>query len=148
MTTTSPPRPWGVFKQSGTLLVGNAFYRSEMLFDRYFASNELGGLASFHVAARVVNGANTVLAKSLVAPVFPVLARLAARGDRPGLDQVVGRRTAILGGAWVSLVLVGVATTPVVAWIGPLGDLSGEEVRRIHVLGLLLLGVLSSNLGR
>jgi putative peptidoglycan lipid II flippase len=81
------------------LLLGNAYYKTDQLVERFLASMApSGGLTLLYLAQQVYGSGNTILNKSIVTPMTPVLAQKAQARDWQNFRSIFLKRLLVMGG--------------------------------------------------
>jgi putative peptidoglycan lipid II flippase len=123
------------------LLLGNFYFKTDMLADRYLASIGTGGeLTLFNLAQQLYAAGNSILTKVLVNTMIPSLARKHANGDETGFGKLFKKR--LLVGILVTvllLLLIGVVGQWVLSLMFSFKNFAASDVHRLWWL-LLLLG--------
>ncbi|MDX1932707.1 MAG: lipid II flippase MurJ [Capsulimonadales bacterium] len=131
------------------LLLGTAYYKTELLLDRALASLMPTGSLSLHqLSIQLYSNGLNLANKALVTPVVPGLARHAARHDWPRFHRMLARRGLILlaFGIGVTLLLALVGR-PVLLFVFARGRLTPEQVGILFALMLALTGYWLGALG-
>ncbi len=125
------------------LLLGSAYYRSELIVDRLLASlAPSGGLSLFVLARQLYEAGGAVLYRAVASPAAVVLSGLAARGEwGPYADNVRKRlwTVAWIGGGAVAAILV--LGRPVLALVFEHRKFSASDTELLWEL-LLILGLM------
>lgn len=126
------------------LLAGGAYYKSDMLVDRFLSSMApAGGLSLFHLGRQLYAAAQGILSKALVGPVVPSLAEHAAAERWDVFVQVYRKRLFIVS-ALIALGFVaylGVGKLLLSLLIGH-GGVTEANLDTLHGILLALVGFL------
>lgn len=125
------------------LLLGNSYYKTDQLVDRFLASMApAGGLTLLYMAQQLYGAGNTILGKSIVTPMIPIMSQKAHVSDWEGFRFIFLRRL------FVMLVLTSLGFLVVLIFGKPLLTLlfgyknfNIENVRTLWWLLLALAGV-------
>ena len=81
------------------LLIGNTYYKTDQLVDRFLASMApVGGLTLLYMAQQLYGSGNSILNKSIVTPMTPVLAQKAHAGNWRTFRYIFFKRLLVMGG--------------------------------------------------
>lgn len=81
------------------LLLGNAYYKTDQLVDRFFTSMApSGGLTLLYMAQQLYGSGNTILNKSIATPMIPVMAQKAHARDWQNFRYIFLKRLLVMGG--------------------------------------------------
>ena len=126
------------------LLVGGAYYKSDVLVDRYLSSMApAGGLSLFHLGRQLYAAAQGILSKALVGPIVPSLAHQASQSAWDDFRALYRRRlvlvTALIG---VGYVVYFVAGKLLLGLLIGHGGVTPENLETLHAILLGLAGFL------
>jgi putative peptidoglycan lipid II flippase len=81
------------------LLLGNTYYKTDQLVDRFLASMApAGGLTLLYMAHQLYGSGNTILNKSIATPMIPVMAQKAHVRDWKTFRYIFLKRLLVMGG--------------------------------------------------
>jgi len=81
------------------LLLGNTYYKTDQLVDRFLASMApAGGLTLLYMAQQLYGSGNTILNKSIATPMIPVMAEKAHARDWQAFRHIFLKRLLLMGG--------------------------------------------------
>lgn len=126
------------------LLLGGAYYKSDILVDRYLSSMApAGGLSLFHLGRQLYAAAQGILSKALVGPIVPVLSGQAAKSEWPAFRALYRKRlglvSALIVGGYAAYVVIGKLLLGLL--IGH-GGVTAENLETLHAICLGLAGFL------
>lgn len=133
------------------LILGTAYYKTDMLVDRFLASfGSSGGLTNLHLAIQIHTATLLLLGKAHTAPLMPRLSVLAGQRDWTKFWRIVGRELlrllAIVSLGYVFLLVVGRQCLQVLFGSA---RMSSSDVRDLWMILLLCGGIwLIGPLGR
>jgi putative peptidoglycan lipid II flippase len=124
------------------LLIGTAYYKTDPLLDRVLTSLAApGSMTLLNLAQQLYGAGATVLGKAVAAPMIPLQARLAARGEWPEFRRVLLHRLVFLGlltlGGWLLMIFAGKGLLPLLF----AKRLAAGEIRQLWWLLILLGGM-------
>lgn len=101
-----------VWSQIKPLLLGSAYYKTDLLIDRFLSSMAPpGGLSLLYLAQQLYSAANEIVNKAIAAPMVPVLASHAKNQDWPAFHATYRRRILWMGfltaGGYLLLLITG-----------------------------------------
>jgi len=125
------------------LLLGTSYYKTDPLVDRVLTSLAVpGSMTLLNLSQQLYAATGTVLGKALAAPMIPMQARLAVRGEWREFRKVLLQRLIVLAcltlGGWLLLILVGKDLLPLLF----AGRLTSVETHQLWWLLVLLGGML------
>lgn len=128
------------------LLAGGAYYKSDMLVDRFLSSMApAGGLSLFHLARQLYAAAQGILAKALIGPVVPSLAEQATAKQWALFSRTYRQRLIMVSGlivaGYVVYLLVGKFLLTLLIGHGGVTDAN------LDVLHAILIGLVGFLLG-
>jgi putative peptidoglycan lipid II flippase len=150
LPTLSPNSARGVLREAWRrirpLLVGNTYFKTDPVVDRFLASMAPPGqLSLLHLAQQLFNAAAQVVHTALTAPVVPLLAADAAAGRWLAFQTAVRRRTALilaLTAAFYAVLIF--AGRPLLMLLIGRGGVTADNVHFLWILLLALGGVLTA----
>lgn len=101
-----------VWRRIKPLLLGSAYYKTDLLVDRFLSSMApAGGLSLLYLAQQVYGAANEIINKAIAAPMVPLLAGQAKSGNWTQFHGTYRKRLLwmciLTGGGYVALLLGG-----------------------------------------
>ncbi len=126
------------------LLVGGAYYKSDMLVDRFLSSMApAGGLSLFHLGRQLYAAAQGILSKALIGPVVPSLAEFAEAKDWQVFMRTYRRRLFLVTGliALGFFVYLGIGKILLGLLIGH-GGVTDANLDLLHAILIGLVGFL------
>jgi putative peptidoglycan lipid II flippase len=101
-----------VWRRIKPLLLGSAYYKTDLLVDRFLSSMApAGGLSLLYLAQQVYGAANEIINKAIAAPMVPLLAGQAKSGNWTQFHGTYRKRLLwmciLTGGGYVTLLLGG-----------------------------------------
>jgi len=125
------------------LLVGTAYYRTDMLVDRFLASlAPAGGLSLLYIGQQIYGIANVVAEKAIAAPMVPALAVQASAGEWQAFRRLYQRRLLEIAGLTVvGYVLLLIAGERMLALLIGHGGVTKENVHLLWLIMVALVGV-------
>jgi putative peptidoglycan lipid II flippase len=126
-------------------LLGQTYYKTEPLVDRFLTSmTSAGGLSLYYIAQQVYSVINLVLNKAFSAPMVPALAVAAQAGDWLAYRRIYRERlwwvVCLVASGYVILIVAGNLLLP--ALIGQ-GGITAENVRALWWIMIALGGALA-----
>ncbi len=123
------------------LILGNFYFKTDMLADRYLTSGGTGGeLTLLNLAQQLYAAGNSILTKVLVNTMIPSMSRKYADGDTEGFNKLLKKRLLLSILVTVSLfALLAIAGKWVLAILFGFKNFNPSDVSRLWWL-LLLLG--------
>lgn len=126
----------------GPLLLGNLYYKSGALVDRFLSSMTTpGGLSLLYFSEQIYGAGSQIVNRAIVAPVVPLLAEHAKLGDSGLFRHIYRKRLLGLGCVGLAVFVL------LVSGGGPLGrlfrfygDMKGENVELLSRIMLALVG--------
>jgi putative peptidoglycan lipid II flippase len=142
----APRRAW---RQMRPLLLGTIYYKTDPMIDRLLASmTPAGGLSLLQMATQMYGAGNQIIARAVVGPMTPRLARQADNADWAGFHALASRRLGALlllsGGVFVGLLLFG---QPLLRIAYGHGRVSPESIQTLWVLLIALSGTWIGGIG-
>lgn len=125
------------------LLLGNAYYRTDMLVDRVLASMApLGGLSLFYIGQQIYGVANVVAEKALAGPLVPALALHAGAARWQAFRRLYQKRLFTVAGLTASgyLLFLLIGERILALLIGH-GGVTQDNVHFLWLIMLALVGV-------
>jgi len=125
------------------LLLGTSYYKTDPLVDRVLTSLAVpGSMTLLNLSQQLYAATGAVLGKALAAPMIPLQARLAVRGEWREFRKVLLQRLIVLSlltlGGWLLLIFVGKDLLPLLF----AGRLTSVEIHQLWWLLVLLGGML------
>lgn len=135
----APRRAW---RQLRPLLLGTIYYKTDPMMDRLLASmTPAGGLSLLQMATQIYGAGNQIIARAIVVPMTPRLARQADNADWNGFHALTSRRLGGLlllsSGVFVGLLLFG---QPVLRMVYGHGRVAPESIETLWLLLIALSG--------
>jgi putative peptidoglycan lipid II flippase len=101
-----------IWRRIKPLLLGSAYYKTDLLVDRFLSSMApAGGLSLLYLAQQVYGAANEIINKAIAAPMVPLLAGQAKSGNWTQFHGTYRKRLLwmgiLTGGGYVALLLGG-----------------------------------------
>lgn len=120
------------------LMLGNSYYKSDILLDRYLTGMAAAGSLSLYTFALNLHGAvSQILVRSVAAPTLPALSRAHADNDVGAFSRILARTTRALSIVSILLVVLMLGGFPLVSGFLPEGTWSTEQRMDLWlVLGL------------
>jgi peptidoglycan biosynthesis protein MviN/MurJ (putative lipid II flippase) len=144
----------GTWRALKPLILGNAYYKSEILVDRFLLSMAArGDLSLYGVAQQVHSAGSAVIGKVWGTVAVTRLAEYAKAGDRAGFLRLYRRNTVVLfalpAAAWVLLLLIGGPLLQLAIGHGKITDQNVQLLWWFMVLlgGIVLGGSVGTLLG-
>jgi putative peptidoglycan lipid II flippase len=135
--------PWrDAWHRMRPLLIGTAYYKTDPLVDRILTSLAApGAMTLLNLAQQLYGAGATVLGKAVAAPMIPLQAQLAARGEWPEFRRVWQHRLVSLGlltlGGWLLIIFAGQGLLPLLF----AKRLASGEINQLWWLLILLGGM-------
>jgi len=126
------------------LLLGTAYYRTDMLVDRLLASMApAGGLSLFYIGQQIYGTANIVAEKAIATPMVPALAVHASAAQWPDFRRLYQHRLLAIAGFTVSgyILLLVTGERALTLLIGH-GGVTQENVHLLWLIMVALVGTL------
>jgi putative peptidoglycan lipid II flippase len=128
------------------LLIGNSYYRTDPLVDRFLASMApAGGLSLLYIGQQIYGVANTVAEKALAVPMVPKLAVEAGANRWPTFRRIYQRRLLLVGGltllGYVVLLIAGERILNLLIGHG------GVTKENVHLLWLIMVALVGFFIG-
>jgi len=122
------------------LLLGNSYYRTDQLLDRFLASMApAGGLSLLYLGQQIYGVANVVTEKAIASPMVPELAVLAGAGQWREFRRAYQKRLLTMGGltalGYVGLLVVGERILNLLIGHG------GVTSDNVHLLWLIMVAL-------
>jgi putative peptidoglycan lipid II flippase len=122
------------------LLIGNSYYRTDPLVDRFLASMApAGGLSLLYIGQQIYGVANVVAEKALAVPMVPKLAVEAGADRWPTFRRIYQRRLLLVGGltllGYVVLLIAGERILNLLIGHG------GVTKENVHLLWLIMVAL-------
>jgi len=122
------------------LLLGNSYYRTDQLLDRFLASMApAGGLSLLYLGQQIYGVANVVTEKAIAAPMVPQLAQLAGAARWPEFRRAYQRRLLAMAGltvlGYAGLLVVGERILNLLIGHG------GVTKDNVHLLWLIMVAL-------
>jgi putative peptidoglycan lipid II flippase len=122
------------------LLIGNSYYRTDPLVDRYLASlAPAGGLSLLYIGQQIYGVANVVAEKALAVPMVPKLALEAGANRWPTFRRLYQRRLLMVGG--LTLLGYGVFLIAGERILNLLIGHGGVTNENVHLLWLIMVAL-------
>ncbi len=122
------------------LLIGNSYYRTDLLIDRFLASMApAGGLSLLYIGQQIYGVANVVAEKAIATPMVPALAIQANAAKWPAFRRIYQRRLLAMGGltalGYVIFLIAGERILNLLIGHG------GVTTDNVHLLWLIMLAL-------
>lgn len=132
------------WRRAGPLLLGSAYYKTDLLVDRFLASHAgPGGITLLHLGQQLYGAGNIVLTRAIASPMVPPLTE-AADANRWGAFARLARHrlvTVIAITAAAAMVLA-LAGQPLLGIVFEYRSFSEAQTRELWIMMLALTGVL------
>jgi putative peptidoglycan lipid II flippase len=124
------------------LLLGNCYFRTDQLLDRFLASmSPAGGLSLLYLGQQIYGVANVVTEKAIASPMVPSLALLAERGQWREFRRAYQKRllamAALTALGYLGLLIVG---EPILNLLIGHGGVTKENVHLLWLIMVALVG--------
>jgi len=136
---------WGKLRP---LIAGNAYYKTDVLVDRYLTSKGASGeLSLLNLAQQIFVTANSILVKVLVNTMVPEMAIANATGDEKRFNQILRKRLIIsFVSTTITLVAMLLIGRGVLSFIFSFKKFTTDDVHKLWWLLVLLTGYLMGGL--
>lgn len=131
-----------IWRKIRTLIIGNIYYKSDMLVDRYLLSSAASGsLSLYYLAQQIYGSLSQILGKALISPSIPLLSRYHAKKEKNLFLSTYKKKLYILTATSI-LALI----TNLLIWnssstyLSTLGSLSGSDIYNLSNLFFWLSG--------
>ncbi len=124
------------------LLLGTAYYKSDVLVDRFLLSMAgSGSLSLYYLVQQIYNASSQILNKTIAAPLVPALSRLHKAGKTTGLRRVYKRRMFQVSAiSLIGVLLLAAFGQTVFSFLAGSGQLSGRDLNLLWLMMLLMSG--------
>ncbi len=129
------------------LLAGTAYYKTDPLVDRFLSSMApAGGLSVLYIGQQIWGAASQIVNKAIAAPMVPLLAVCAKKGDWSGFQAAYRRRlfwmAVLTGGGFILFLAAGERVLRLLIGHGGVTARNVEDIWRIMVglAGFLIAG--------
>jgi putative peptidoglycan lipid II flippase len=132
------------------LLLGTAYYKTDLLVDRFLLSMAgSGSLSLYYLAQQIYGASSQILNKSIAAPLVPALSRLHKAGDKIGFQRTYKRRMLQVGViSFTGFLVLALFGQSLFALLAGYGQLSGRDLNLLWLMMLLMSGqFVVANLG-
>ena len=124
------------------LLLGNTYYKTDILVDRYLTSKLVAGdLTLFNFAQQIYGAVNTILIKVFINTMVPPMAKASNEDDMKKFNRILNNRLIIV---FVVIMIAGLmlwlAGLPLLGFVLSYRNLSMDSIEKLWKILLLLFG--------
>jgi putative peptidoglycan lipid II flippase len=132
------------WRRVGPLLLGSAYYKTDLLLDRFLASHAAsGGITLLHLGQQLYGAGNIVLTRSIASPMMPPLTEAADANRWPDFARLARNRLiSVIAITVAAAVVVTLAGQPLLGMIFEYRSFSEAQTRDLWIMMLALTGVL------
>lgn len=125
------------------LLLGTAYYKTDLLVDRFLLSTATSGsLSLYYLAQQIYGAASQVLNKAMAAPLVPTLSLLYKTGDKRGFRQAYDRKLLQVGSiSLIGILVLGFFGQEVLSFLVGHGNVTNNNVKDLWWILIWLCGM-------